>query len=50
MFGIAASIAGNHSWWVAGLAGAAVSRCGTTPMSSIFTWVGDAATDRPKAR
>ncbi|HEU0215881.1 MAG TPA: glycosyltransferase family 2 protein [Stellaceae bacterium] len=36
--GIAASIAGNHSWWLAGLAGAAVSVVWNYVMSSIFTW------------
>jgi dolichol-phosphate mannosyltransferase len=36
--GVAASIAGNHSWWLAGLAGAAVSAVWNYVMSSIFTW------------
>jgi dolichol-phosphate mannosyltransferase len=36
--GIAAVIAGNHSWWLAGLAGAAVSAVWNYVMSSIFTW------------
>ncbi|HXO03104.1 MAG TPA: glycosyltransferase family 2 protein [Stellaceae bacterium] len=36
--GIAASIAGDHSWWLAGLAGAAVSVVWNYAMSSIFTW------------
>jgi dolichol-phosphate mannosyltransferase len=36
--GIAASIAGQHSWWLAGLAGAAVSAVWNYVMSSIFTW------------
>jgi dolichol-phosphate mannosyltransferase len=36
--GVAASIAGNHSWWLAGLAGAAVSVVWNYVMSSIFTW------------
>ncbi|HWD57076.1 MAG TPA: glycosyltransferase family 2 protein [Stellaceae bacterium] len=36
--GVAASIAGNHSWWIAGLAGAAVSVVWNYAMSSIFTW------------
>jgi len=36
--GIAASIAGNHSWWLAGLAGAAVSVVWNYAMSSVFTW------------
>ncbi|HML11380.1 MAG TPA: glycosyltransferase family 2 protein [Stellaceae bacterium] len=36
--GIAASIAGNHSWWLAGLAGAAVSAVWNYAMSSVFTW------------
>jgi dolichol-phosphate mannosyltransferase len=36
--GIAASIAGDHSWWLAGLAGAAVSAVWNYAMSSIFTW------------
>jgi len=44
--GIAASIAGNHSWWVAGLAGAAVSAVWNYAMSSIFTW---SATRQPIA-
>jgi dolichol-phosphate mannosyltransferase len=36
--GIAASIAGDHSWWLAGLAGAAVSAVWNYAASSIFTW------------
>lgn len=36
--GIAASIAGAHAWWLAGLAGAAVSAVWNYAMSSIFTW------------
>ena len=32
------AIAGNHSWWLAGLAGAAVSAVWNYAMSSIFTW------------
>jgi len=36
--GVAASIAGNHSWWLAGLAGAAVSAVWNYAMSSVFTW------------
>jgi dolichol-phosphate mannosyltransferase len=36
--GVAASIAGDHSWWLAGLAGAAVSVVWNYVMSSIFTW------------
>jgi dolichol-phosphate mannosyltransferase len=36
--GVAAVIAGNHSWWLAGLAGAAVSAVWNYAMSSIFTW------------
>jgi dolichol-phosphate mannosyltransferase len=36
--GVAASIAGQHSWWLAGLAGAAVSVVWNYVMSSIFTW------------
>jgi dolichol-phosphate mannosyltransferase len=36
--GVAAMIAGNHSWWLAGLAGAAVSAVWNYAMSSIFTW------------
>jgi dolichol-phosphate mannosyltransferase len=36
--GIAAHIAGGHSWWFAGLAGAAVSAVWNYAMSSIFTW------------
>ena len=36
--GIAASIVGNHSWWLAGLAGAAVSAVWNYAMSSILTW------------
>jgi dolichol-phosphate mannosyltransferase len=36
--GIAAYIAGDHSWWLAGLAGAAVSAVWNYAMSSIFTW------------
>jgi dolichol-phosphate mannosyltransferase len=44
--GIAASIAGEHSWWLAGLAGAAVSAVWNYVMSSIFTW---SATRQPVA-
>jgi dolichol-phosphate mannosyltransferase len=29
---------GHHSWWLAGLAGAAVSVVWNYAMSSIFTW------------
>jgi dolichol-phosphate mannosyltransferase len=36
--GVAAYIAGDHSWWLAGLAGAAVSAVWNYAMSSIFTW------------
>jgi len=37
--GIAAYLAGgHHSWWLAGLAGAAVSAVWNYAMSSIFTW------------
>jgi dolichol-phosphate mannosyltransferase len=36
--GVAASVAGDHSWWLAGLAGAAVSAVWNYAMSSIFTW------------
>jgi dolichol-phosphate mannosyltransferase len=36
--GIAAYIASDHSWWLAGLAGAAVSVVWNYAMSSIFTW------------
>jgi dolichol-phosphate mannosyltransferase len=37
--GIAAHLFGtNHSWWLAGLAGAAVSAVWNYAMSSIFTW------------
>jgi dolichol-phosphate mannosyltransferase len=36
--GVAAMIAGDHSWWLAGLAGAAVSAVWNYAMSSIFTW------------
>jgi dolichol-phosphate mannosyltransferase len=42
--GIAAYIAGGHSWWLAGIAGAAVSAVWNYAMSSIFTW---SATPRP---
>lgn len=42
--GIAAHIAGGHSWWLAGLAGAAVSVVWNYAMSSIFTW---SASPRP---
>jgi dolichol-phosphate mannosyltransferase len=44
--GIAAYIAGDHSWWLAGLAGAAVSVVWNYAMSSIFTW---SATPLPAA-
>ena len=37
--GIAAHLAGgHHSWWLAGLAGAAVSVVWNYAMSSLFTW------------
>jgi dolichol-phosphate mannosyltransferase len=36
--GVAASIAGQHAWWLAGLAGAAVSVVWNYAMSSVFTW------------
>ena len=36
--GIAAHVAGAHSWWLAGLAGAAISAVWNYAMSSIFTW------------
>src|SRR5207244_8432312 len=37
--GVAAHLAvGHHSWWVAGLAGAAVSVVWNYAMSSVFTW------------
>jgi len=37
--GVAAHLAGDHhSWWVAGLAGAAVSVVWNYAMSSVFTW------------
>jgi dolichol-phosphate mannosyltransferase len=42
--GIAAYIAGGHSWWLAGIAGAAVSAVWNYAMSSIFTW---SATSQP---
>jgi dolichol-phosphate mannosyltransferase len=42
--GVAAYIAGAHSWWLAGLAGAAVSAVWNYAMSSVFTW---SATPRP---
>jgi dolichol-phosphate mannosyltransferase len=42
--GVASYIAGGHSWWFAGLAGAAVSVVWNYAMSSIFTW---SATPRP---
>jgi hypothetical protein len=35
---------GHHSWWLAGLAGAAVSAVWNYAMSSIFTW-----SPRPRA-
>lgn len=39
--GVAAYVAGgHHSWWLAGLAGAAVSVVWNYAMSSIFTWSG----------
>jgi putative flippase GtrA len=31
-------LGGHHSWWLAGLAGAAVSAVWNYAMSSIFTW------------
>ncbi|MBV8778414.1 MAG: glycosyltransferase family 2 protein [Alphaproteobacteria bacterium] len=43
--GVASYIAGGHSWWLAGLAGAAVSAVWNYAMSSIFTW----STPRPAA-
>ncbi len=36
--GVASLLAGQHSWWLAGLAGAAVSVVWNYAMSSIFTW------------
>ena len=42
--GVAAYVAGgHHSWWLAGLAGAAVSVVWNYAMSSIFTWSGSPA-------
>jgi dolichol-phosphate mannosyltransferase len=40
--GIAASIVGRQPWWLAGLAGAAVSAVWNYAMSSIFTWSAEA--------
>jgi dolichol-phosphate mannosyltransferase len=46
--GVASYVAGgHHSWWLAGLAGAAVSVVWNYAMSSIFTWSGSPA---PAAR
>jgi dolichol-phosphate mannosyltransferase len=42
--GIASYVAGGHAWWLAGLAGAAVSVVWNYAMSSIFTW---SASPRP---
>ena len=36
--GVAAYVNGAHSWWLAGLAGAAVSVVWNYAMSSVFTW------------
>ena len=42
--GVASYVAGgHHSWWLAGLAGAAVSVVWNFAMSSIFTWSGSPA-------
>jgi dolichol-phosphate mannosyltransferase len=42
--GVASYVAGgHHSWWLAGLAGAAVSVVWNYAMSSIFTWSGSPA-------
>ena len=52
--GVASYVAGgHHSWWLAGLAGAAVSVVWNYAMSSIFTWSGSpapAAKPAPAAR
>jgi len=47
--GVAASIAGHHSWWLAGLAGAAVSVVWNYVMSSIFTWSARRPAPKPAA-
>ena len=36
--GVASYLIGGHSWWLAGLAGAAVSVVWNYAMSSVFTW------------
>jgi dolichol-phosphate mannosyltransferase len=36
--GVASYLIGGHSWWLAGLAGAAVSAVWNYAMSSVFTW------------
>jgi dolichol-phosphate mannosyltransferase len=48
--GVASYVAGgHHSWWLAGLAGAAVSVVWNYAMSSIFTWSGSpAAVAKPR--
>ena len=48
--GVASYVAGgHHSWWLAGLAGAAVSVVWNYAMSSIFTWSGSPApTTKPQ--
>jgi dolichol-phosphate mannosyltransferase len=47
--GVASSIAGNHSWWLAGLSGAAVSVVWNYVMSSIFTWSARRPAPKPVA-
>ena len=47
--GVAASIAGHHAWWLAGLSGAAVSVVWNYVMSSIFTWSARRSAPKPAA-
>jgi dolichol-phosphate mannosyltransferase len=47
--GVAASIAGHHAWWLAGLSGAAVSVVWNYVMSSIFTWSARRPAPKPVA-
>jgi dolichol-phosphate mannosyltransferase len=46
--GVASFLAGTqHAWWLAGLAGAALSAVWNFAMSSVFTWRAEAS-QRPK--
>ncbi|HEX3863029.1 MAG TPA: glycosyltransferase family 2 protein [Stellaceae bacterium] len=47
--GVAAYVNGAHSWWLAGLAGAAVSVVWNYAMSSVFTWSARRSAPKPAA-